>query len=66
MFDWALIFFVLAVIAGVLGFGRIAGAAIDISQFLFFVFLVGFLVTVIFRIFRRRRSSSKKSEPTIL
>lgn len=40
MLRWALIFFVVALIAAFLGFGAIAGAAAGIAKFLFFAFLV--------------------------
>jgi uncharacterized membrane protein YtjA (UPF0391 family) len=40
MLRWALAFFVLALVAAVLGFGGIAGAASGIAQILF----VGFVV----------------------
>jgi uncharacterized membrane protein YtjA (UPF0391 family) len=39
MLKWAATFLVIAIIAAVLGFTTIAGAAIDIAKFLFFVFL---------------------------
>ncbi|HTY54887.1 MAG TPA: DUF1328 domain-containing protein [Candidatus Binataceae bacterium] len=47
MLSWALTFLVIAIIAGVLGFGGIAGAATDIARVLFFVFLVLFLVGLV-------------------
>lgn len=37
MFKWALIFAVIALLAAVLGFGGIAGAAAGIAKILFFV-----------------------------
>ncbi len=40
MLKWALIFFVVALLAGATGFSGIAGAAMGIAQILFFVFLV--------------------------
>lgn len=36
---WALIFFVVAIIAAVLGFGGIAGAMAGVAELLFYVFL---------------------------
>jgi uncharacterized membrane protein YtjA (UPF0391 family) len=44
MLNWALTFLVIALIAGVLGFGVIAGTAATIAKVLFFVFLVLFVV----------------------
>lgn len=40
MLAWALTFFVVAIIAAVLGFTSIAGAAAGIAKILFFIFLV--------------------------
>ena len=48
MLGWALTFLVVALIAGVLGFTTVAGAAMGIAKILFFVFLVLFLVSLIF------------------
>ncbi len=50
---WAIIFFVLALIAALLGFGGIANVGIDIAQILFFVFLVIAVITVVAGVFRR-------------
>ena len=50
MLGWALTFLVVALIAGVLGFTSIAGAAMGVAQILFFVFLVLFVVSLVMRI----------------
>ena len=39
MLYYAVVFFIIAIIAGLFGFGGIAGAATGIAQILFFVFL---------------------------
>jgi uncharacterized membrane protein YtjA (UPF0391 family) len=44
---WALIFFLVSVVAGVLGFTDLSAASADISRFLFYVFVVIFLVLLI-------------------
>lgn len=44
MLYWALMFLVVALIAGGFGFWGIAGAATEIARVLFFVFLVLFVV----------------------
>ena len=44
MLSWALTFLVIALIAGVLGFGVVAGTAATIAKILFFVFLVLFII----------------------
>jgi uncharacterized membrane protein YtjA (UPF0391 family) len=54
MLNWAVTFFVVAIVAAVLGFTRIAGSAIDIAKILFFVFL---LLAVVSLIFGRRVST---------
>jgi len=48
MLNWAVTFFVIAIVAAVLGFTTIAGSAIDIAKILFFVFLVLAVVSFIF------------------
>lgn len=53
MLSWALIFFVIAIIAAVFGFGGIATASAGIAQVLFFLFLVLFVVSLIMGLARR-------------
>jgi len=53
MLSWALIFFVVAIIAAVFGFGGIASASAGIAQILFFLFLVLFVVSLIMGMARR-------------
>jgi uncharacterized membrane protein YtjA (UPF0391 family) len=47
MLRWALIFLVIGLVAGILGFTNVAGASIAVAKILFFVFLVIFLVLLI-------------------
>jgi uncharacterized membrane protein YtjA (UPF0391 family) len=51
MLKWALIFLVIALIAGLLGFTGIAGASMAIAKTLFFIFLVIFLVLLLAGLF---------------
>jgi uncharacterized membrane protein YtjA (UPF0391 family) len=44
MLRYAIIFFVVAIIAGILGFGGIAGASSQIAVLLFWVFIVLFVL----------------------
>jgi uncharacterized membrane protein YtjA (UPF0391 family) len=44
---WALIFFLVSVVAGILGFTGVSAASADIARFLFYVFVVIFLVLLI-------------------
>jgi uncharacterized membrane protein YtjA (UPF0391 family) len=53
MLYYALVFFVVAVIAAVFGFGGIAAGAVEIAKILFFIFLVLFVVSLIVGIARR-------------
>ena len=47
MLSWAITFLVIALIAGVLGFGGIAGTATGIAQVLFGLFLILFIVSLL-------------------
>jgi len=47
MLNWTLTFFLLALIAGVLGFTNLAGAAAGISQTLFALFLGLMIVSLV-------------------
>jgi uncharacterized membrane protein YtjA (UPF0391 family) len=49
MLHWSLMFLILALIAAVLGFGGLAGAAIGIAKVLVFVFLVVWLISFLSR-----------------
>lgn len=49
MLSWAILFLVVAIVAGVLGFSVIAGTAAWIAKVLFVVFLIAFVVALILR-----------------
>jgi len=51
MLNYAITFFVIAIIAALLGFTTIAGSAIEIAKILFFVFLI---LSVALFVFGRR------------
>ncbi|MGA2983939.1 MAG: DUF1328 family protein [Terriglobia bacterium] len=55
MLYYALVFFVVALVAGLLGFGAVAFAAAGIARILFFIFLVLFLVSMIGHLGRGQR-----------
>jgi len=44
---WALIFFLVSIVAGVLGFTDISAASAEVARLLFYVFVVIFLVLLI-------------------
>ncbi|QFR34351.1 DUF1328 domain-containing protein [Ancylobacter sp. TS-1] len=54
MLSWALTFLVVALIAAVLGFGGIAGTAIEIAKIIFFVAIILFLVSAVVGLLRGR------------
>jgi uncharacterized membrane protein YtjA (UPF0391 family) len=53
MLNYAIIFFIIAIIAAVFGFGGIAAGAAEIAKILFFVFLVLFLVSLVVGFIKR-------------
>jgi uncharacterized membrane protein YtjA (UPF0391 family) len=53
MLRWALIFFIIAIIAAVFGFGGIAAGATEIAKILFYIFLVVFIISLIMGLTRR-------------
>jgi len=53
MLYWALVFFLVALAAGVLGFTGISLAAAGVAKILFFIFLVLFLVSLVTHLSRR-------------
>ncbi|OTP80777.1 DUF1328 domain-containing protein [Caballeronia sordidicola] len=52
MLHYAVIFFVIAIIAAVFGFTEIAAGAAEIAKILFYIFLVVFVVTLLLGVFR--------------
>jgi uncharacterized membrane protein YtjA (UPF0391 family) len=55
MLRWALAFFIIAIIAGILGFGGIATGAADIARICFFFFIVVFLCSLVWGLVTGRR-----------
>jgi len=47
MLSWALVFLLIALIAGLLGFGEIAATFAGIARIMFFLFLAIFLATLL-------------------
>lgn len=48
MLKWAAVFFIIALIAGFFGFTGVAAAATGVAKVLFFIFLAGFIISLIF------------------
>jgi uncharacterized membrane protein YtjA (UPF0391 family) len=54
MLSWVITFLVIALIAGILGFGGIAGASVEIAKIIFFIAVVLFLVSAVVGLARGR------------
>ncbi|GGE23536.1 Uncharacterized membrane protein YtjA, UPF0391 family [Gemmobacter megaterium] len=54
MLGWAITFLVVALIAGVLGFGGIAGTSVGIAKVLFFIFIILFVISLVARAVKGR------------
>ena len=53
MLHYAVVFFVIALIAAVFGFGGIAAGAVEIGKILFFVFIILAAVSFLINAFRQ-------------
>lgn len=53
MLYWAAVFFIVAIVAAIFGFGVVASGAAGIAKILFFVFLVLFVLSLVFGGMRR-------------
>jgi uncharacterized membrane protein YtjA (UPF0391 family) len=53
MLYYAVVFFIVAIVAALFGFGNIAAGASSIAQILFFVFLVLFIISLLTGLLRR-------------
>jgi uncharacterized membrane protein YtjA (UPF0391 family) len=54
MLSWVVTFLIIALIAGILGFGGVAGASIEIAKVIFFIAVVLFLVSAVVGLARGR------------
>ena len=54
MFGWVVTFLIIALIAGVLGFGGIAGASIEMAKVIFVIAIVLFLISAVVGLVRGR------------
>lgn len=55
MLNWAVTFFIIAIIAAIFGFGGIAAGASSIAQILFYLFLIGFVIALVFGLINRSK-----------
>ena len=56
MLGWVVTFLIIALIAGILGFGGIAGASIEIAKIVFFIAIALFVVSALVSLMRGRGS----------
>ncbi len=54
MLWWAFVFFIVAIIAAIFGFGGIAAGAIGIAKLLFWIFVILFIISLIWGFIGRR------------
>jgi uncharacterized membrane protein YtjA (UPF0391 family) len=55
MVRWAIVFLVIALVAAALGFGGVAGTAMEGAKILFYVAIVLFVVSAVIGMMRGRR-----------
>lgn len=56
MLHYTIVFFVLAVIAGILGFGGLAGTFVEIAKFLAILFVVLLVISLLYSLLTGRRA----------
>ena len=54
LLHWAVVFLVVALVAGLLGFGGVAGTAMEGAKILFWVALILLVISLLFGVVRRR------------
>lgn len=54
MLHWTVVFFVIAIVAGLFGFTGIASASVGIAQILFLIFAVLFIASLAMQLIGRR------------
>lgn len=59
MLYWAVVFFIIALAAAVFGFGGIAAASAGVAKILFFIFLIGFIISLVLHFARAVDSKTK-------
>lgn len=50
---WAVVFLIVAIVAGIFGFGFVSGASYTVAKWLAIIFVVLFIVTIIARAAKR-------------
>jgi uncharacterized membrane protein YtjA (UPF0391 family) len=54
MLSWVVTFLIIALIAGILGFGGLAGASVEITKIIFFIAVILFVVSAVVGLLRGR------------
>ena len=54
MLSWVVTFLIIALIAGILGFGGIAGVSIEVAKAIFFIAVVLFIISAVVGLARGR------------
>ncbi|CCK74182.1 MAG: DUF1328 domain-containing protein [Oleispira antarctica] len=57
MLHWALVFFIVSIVAALFGFGGIASSAVSIAKILFFIFIVLFAVSLILGLIKGKKTN---------
>lgn len=55
MLGWALVFFVVAIVAAIFGFGGVAASAMSIAKIIFFIALLLMFLSIVVHLIRGRR-----------
>lgn len=55
MLNYSITFFILAIIAGILGFGGLAGTFVEIAKFLAILFVVLLVISLLYSLISGRR-----------
>jgi uncharacterized membrane protein YtjA (UPF0391 family) len=58
MLNWSITFFLMAVVAAILGFGGMAGTFVEIAKFLAVIFVVLFVASLVYSLLSGRRPPS--------
>lgn len=55
MLRWVVIFLLVAIVASVFGFFGVASAAVGIAKLIFFIAVVGFVISLVLHLMNQRR-----------
>ncbi len=55
MLYWAVVFFIVAIVAAIFGFGNISEGAAGIAKILFFIFVVLFVISLVLNLAKGKK-----------